>query len=192
MSQPWGAASANREESSAVWMPRRRWTGAVAAPQSCDVVARHREPGCLAIERDRVLPDRLQQAAVHRGAQSDDGRAAHHLRRGIVHALQEGAVQSPRLALRRCDPASQHHVSSDAQFPKRRHRVRGDEQREAQLPHRCGALEVPDVPARLPQGDGGRQTTDAGADDERPRARHVRRRYAARSSSVNSLGSTSL
>src|SRR5580704_6196283 len=35
MSQPAAAASASRAESSAVWMPRCRWAGAVAAPVSC-------------------------------------------------------------------------------------------------------------------------------------------------------------
>jgi len=33
-SQPAAAASASRADSSALWIPRRRWAGAVAAPVS--------------------------------------------------------------------------------------------------------------------------------------------------------------
>lgn len=36
----------------------------VRGPQR-DTVVRHREPGRFAVERRRVLPDRLQQGAVH-------------------------------------------------------------------------------------------------------------------------------
>ncbi len=87
----------------------------VRGPQR-GTVARRRKSGCFAAERDRVLPDRLQQGAVHHRAQSDYGRAAHHLRRGIVPTLQDCPVHPPRLAPRRRDPASQHHVG-DAQLP---------------------------------------------------------------------------
>ena len=145
--------------------------GVPARGQQSDTVARHREPGRLAVERDRVLPDRLQQGAVDGGAQRHHRRAAHRLRRGEVRTLQDGAVHPPRLTPRRHDPAGQHH-GGDAQLAQRCHRVRGDEQRETKLPHRRGALEDADVPARLAEGDGSRQAADAGADDEGS-ARHA-------------------
>ena len=58
-------------------------------------------------------------------------------------------------------------TSATPQLAQRRDRVRRDEQTEAELSHRCGALEDPNAPARPPQGDGGRQAADAGADDDR-------------------------
>ena len=56
--------------------------------------------------------------------------------------------------------------STAALIPHRHHRIRRDEQREPEFPHRCGALENADLPARPPQGDGGRQAANAGANDE--------------------------
>ena len=41
-----------------------------------------------------------------------------------------------------------------------------NKQRETDLPHRCPALEDADVPGCLARGDGSRETTDAGADDQ--------------------------
>ena len=120
--------------------------------------------GGLAGESELVCTDGFEQGAVQRRSQRHHHRAAERLGRQL-RTLQDGAVHAAQLAAPRREAASQHRVGH-AELAERRDRVRCKAEPEAELTRRRSTFEDMGIPPGLPQGDGGRQAADAGADDQ--------------------------
>ena len=81
-------------------------------------------------------------------------------------ALENGAVHASHFRARALRQTRCSMTTSAMPAAERHDRIRREGEAEPQLTRRCRALEDADVPSGLAEGDAGRETADAGADDE--------------------------
>jgi hypothetical protein len=90
-------------------------------------------------------------------------------RGGRIEAPQDCAVWPAHLAGSHHSAAFAHRVR-DAELSQRGHRIRREQQGEAELTRRGRAFDDDGIPARAAQRDRRSEAADAGACDDRPRS----------------------
>jgi hypothetical protein len=135
-----------------------------------DVVTVETKAGDGASQPQRIGADGVEQHSMEHRTQDAIGVLSEQARRGgSIEAAQDRTVRPAHLTGSH-DRAAFSHRIADAELPQGGHRIRREEQGEAELTRRGRALDDDGIPACAAQRDRRGEAADAGACDDRTRS----------------------